>query len=394
MNILLITGLYDLRPSSGGSYLMREYVKQLRNSGNTVKLFYFTSADTDPRAAATEKDTWYLPDLRDGFMASKPIYKKLARKLREKLSSKPELSEDTVVRYFKKDLSWALPAINAVVNISAIDIVQVDFHWIMNIVDHLPKHLPMVYVSHEAQFVMAQRKGHVKEAERLQQIEMELALKYNALLTLTNAEAKMWEHADPALKVISSPMGITIPNADIAPKAQKLVFVGSGKHQPNLEGISYFLNEAWPLIRAKHPDLRIAITGLYEEKFMAEHAHIEGVDWVGFVDSLPELLYGAISIVPVRLGSGIRVKILESLALGAAVVSTKNAVEGIAVEDKLHLLIADTPTEIADAVTELYSDPVRYHQLSSSGRDFVRSNYDLADNTQDRIRLFEELTKA
>lgn len=393
MNILLVSGLYDLHPASGGSYLMREYVKELRRTGHTVKLLYFTSADADPRAAAAEKDTWYLPDLRDAYMASKPIYEKLASKIKTKLRAKTALPNDTLERYFKKDLSWVLPAISGVVDITSMDIVQVDFHWIMNIVDHLPKELPKVFVSHEAQFVIAERKGDPLEADRFKQVELDLAKKYDALLTLTGSEAELWKQVHVGTQVICSPMGIAIPNGTCAAKAEKLVFIGSGKHAPNLDGIEYFLLEVWPLLKGEQQDLTLLITGIYEPDFLAKFKHLQGVEWVGFVDSLETLMYGAISIVPIRMGSGIRVKILESMALGAAVVSTSMATEGIGVTNNENVIMADTATDLAAAIVNLYSEPVKYAQLAQRGQQFIHEKYDVSTNTQDRVSLFGKLLK-
>ncbi len=191
-------------------------------------------------------------------------------------------------------------------------------------------------------------------------------------------------------------MGVELPQNDVAcaPSATKLVFLGSGKHQPNLDGISYFLTEIWPKLHPQHPQLQLHITGIYTDEFKAQFAAHKGVVWAGFVNDLAAFLYSAVSIVPIRLGSGIRVKILESMALGAAVVSTPMAAEGITAEAGAEMLIGADAEHFAAAVERLLNDPTLYHTISTQARAFVYRHYELAACTQKRIAVLNGIISA
>lgn len=395
MNILLLTGIYDFQPASGGAFLMKAYVEELRRQGHRVFVYYFASADSNPREATKQPDTWYLADLKDGYYARLPLHKKLMGKVKA-LLGKPAPVTDKLKRYFERDFSWLGPALKQQLKGEVIDVIQVDFPWLMKVGKHLPPGIPKVYVSHEAQFVLYSRNGNVEAAQKCLAYETELAAQYDALLTLTDVEMLAWKQVIPEMNVVVSPMGVQLPNSSkgIAPKATKLVFLGSGKHAPNLDGIRFFLTEIWPIVRQNHKQLEISITGNYAPDFIAEFSEIAGVLWVGFVDDLLGLLWGSISIVPIRQGSGIRVKILESMALGAAVVATPMAAEGIVAEDKEAILLAHTPKNFSDAIDLLLSNDDWYHKIASQAQSFVYKNYDLAITTQKRVQLFETIANS
>ncbi len=395
MNILLLTGLYDTKPASGGSYLMWAYVQELKRQGHSVYLFYYTSADSDPRKAAEEPNTWYLPDLKDRQHAQKPVHHKVVAKVKVLLASKKP-TIDAQERYFMRDFAWLGAALGAALKDVQIDVAQVDFPWMMNVVDYLPKGIPKVFVSHEAKFVLQAREGKTHLAERSKHFEASLGAKFDAVLTLTDVEEAEWKRLGMGNKVYTSCMGLELPVrvGQLSQRADKLVFLGSGKHHPNLDGIRYFLLEIWPIVQSKHPQLTLLITGKYEEAFLAEFEHVSGVNWLGFVPDLSSLMNGAISVVPIRLGSGIRVKILESMALGAPVVSTTMAAEGIGAINNRHLILADGAQAFAQAVSKLYTNTELYNQIVSASHQYVYDYFELKLSTQKRVALLQAIIDA
>ncbi len=388
MNLLLLTGLYDVKPTSGGSYLIRVYVQEMRKMGHQVEVLYLTSADADPRAATTEANTWYMPDMRDQHYLRQPIVAKVLRRLKAKLQQ---------FGFFKKegiDFSYATEVLQEFVKTRKIDAVQVDFPWMMPLVSSLPTSIPKVFVSHEAQFVLYKRQGNLVAYEQFKAQEVALAKQYDAVLTLTEVEATYWQQEAPDLKVFCSPMGIAIPHnpLPIAPKATKLVFVGSGNHSPNLDGLAYFIADILPGLLLRHPDARLLVAGMYPETFIKNYAHIPTVSWLGFVPSLDELLQGAICIVPIRQGSGIRVKILESMALGAPVVATTMAAEGIGASDGINILLADDNYAFEQAICQLLENEQVYKQIATNAREFVTGSYDIGATIKNRVACLQNIT--
>lgn len=164
------------------------------------------------------------------------------------------------------------------------------------------------------------------------------------------------------------------PNPAITPQPHRLIFTGSLRYHANHDAMIWFLSQVYPLIRRRLPDVELVITG--------DHANlplpvIEGVTLTGHVpDVRPLVQSAAVSLVPLRIGGGTRLKILEALALGTPVVSTCLGAEGLAVQADEHLLLADPPARYAEAVIRLLENPSLRARLSAQGRRLVAERYD------------------
>lgn len=163
------------------------------------------------------------------------------------------------------------------------------------------------------------------------------------------------------------------------PRTSKtLLFVGWFRHDPNVDAIRWFLESIYGLIATRHPDARLRIVGAHAPRAIARAAaRWPTVDLVGYVqDVRPFLSDSMVSIVPLRVGGGTRLKILESMAAGTPVVSTAVGCEGLAVEPGRHLLVGETPEAFAGAVSELLDDAARRERVAREALAFVRSHYD------------------
>jgi glycosyltransferase involved in cell wall biosynthesis len=179
---------------------------------------------------------------------------------------------------------------------------------------------------------------------------------------------------------------VVIPNAadvehlqprrtDPAPDGRTVLFFGLLATVPNVDGVLYFLREVWPRISAARPDARFVIIGAEPAPAIRAHAG-PGVTIVGPVDDLrPHLSAAAVVVVPLRLGSGTRLKILESWAMARPVVSTALGAEGLDCVPGRHLLIADEPSEFADSVLRVLREPGLGDALGRAGRALVSDRY-------------------
>jgi glycosyltransferase involved in cell wall biosynthesis len=144
---------------------------------------------------------------------------------------------------------------------------------------------------------------------------------------------------------------------------------------PNVDGVVYFLREIWPRIVAARPDARFVVVGADPAPTIRAHAG-PGVTIVGPVDDLrPYLAAAAVVVVPLRLGSGTRLKILEAWAMGRPVVSTALGAEGLEAVSGRHLLIADDAAGFASAVVRVLSEPELGDALGRAGRALVTERY-------------------
>jgi glycosyltransferase involved in cell wall biosynthesis len=179
---------------------------------------------------------------------------------------------------------------------------------------------------------------------------------------------------------------VVIPNAanvehlqprqtDPAPDGCTVLFFGLLSTVPNMDGVLYFLREIWPLIVAARPQVRFVIIGARPSPAILAHA-TSRVIIVGAVDDLrPHLAAASVVVVPLRLGSGTRLKILEAWAMGRPVVSTALGAEGLDCVPGRHLLIADDPPAFASSVLRIFEDPALADALGRAGRALVSERY-------------------
>jgi len=162
------------------------------------------------------------------------------------------------------------------------------------------------------------------------------------------------------------------------PDADHVVHIGTMFWPPNADGVSWFLREVWPLIRARRPGAVFDVVGPNPPAAIrALHRPHTGVNVTGhLVDPSPILRRAAVMVVPLRAGGGMRVKILTALAQGIPIVSTTLGCEGIAVVPGRHLVVADAPSSFATAVINLLSAPAHGLELARNGRRLVEERYD------------------
>ena len=182
---------------------------------------------------------------------------------------------------------------------------------------------------------------------------------------------------------------ITVPNGVACEQAkfdtntakhesQSLLFCGTLSYPPNVDGLNWFVKDIFPLILNNHPTIRLRVVGrnFDDARFPGVSQH-PSVDVIGEVDSVrPEYLQTGIAICPLRMGSGTRLKILESMSFGSPTVSTSIGCEGIRAVDGESILIRDNAQTFADGVNQLLSSPVEFHALRQQARSFVEANYD------------------
>jgi glycosyltransferase involved in cell wall biosynthesis len=173
----------------------------------------------------------------------------------------------------------------------------------------------------------------------------------------------------------------------------EIVFVGDLRYRPNSDGVAWFCREVLPLIRSLLPNLVFTVVGRAEgmRRALARYAGVTVTGWVP--DTRPYVRRATVSVVPLRSGSGTRFKILEGLAMGAAVVSTTAGQEGLEVESGRHLLIADTQADFASAVMRLVGDSGERRRLGMAGRQLVEARYGWPRISQELEGVYQAVTR-
>ncbi len=166
------------------------------------------------------------------------------------------------------------------------------------------------------------------------------------------------------------------PLPHLAPDCATLLFVGTMHYGPNADAARFFVRSILPLIRSVCPKTRLQIVGMSPPPEVVALAADPHVDVLGAVDDVrPYLARATVVVVPLRYGSGTRLKILQALAMEKAVVSTAVGAEGLHL-DPSEIVQADTPRAFATAVIELLADSSKRRQLGEAGRRVVVARYD------------------
>lgn len=160
------------------------------------------------------------------------------------------------------------------------------------------------------------------------------------------------------------------------PHQNSLVYTGSFTYYPNFDAVDYFLREIYPRIKHYVPKVCLKIIGNTGDAKLGQWSIDQNITFTGLLyDVRPSIAQSWLSIVPLRIGAGTRLKIIESLALGTPVVSTSKGAEGLSVTHGKNILIANTPSDFADAVVKILTNSRLRQTMSDEGRKLVLEKY-------------------
>jgi glycosyltransferase involved in cell wall biosynthesis len=222
-------------------------------------------------------------------------------------------------------------------------------------------------------------KGYVYlQARKLRHYEDRMVGRFDTNLTVSARDRDLLLERVPAARVDVIPNGVDTEyfqasNGEQA--ANSLIFVGGLTWFPNYDAITYFNESIWPLIRARLPDATLTLVGRMPSGFDTSRLPA-GIDARGFVDDIRPLVANAAAfIVPLRVGGGTRLKILDALAMGKAIVSTSIGCEGIDVTPGENILVGDSPEDFTNQVVRVCQDAPLRNSLGREGRKLVEEKY-------------------
>lgn len=233
-------------------------------------------------------------------------------------------------------------------------------------------------------------------ARRLRTCEVALRNAPDAIVPVTAEDAETYRRLGTTVPIHVAPVGLEtalVPDRSGAGMRETLVFLGALDWRPNLEGVRWLLDRVWPAIRAAVPEARLVIGGSNASSGLEKGLSGEGVTFVGRVpDAQAFIASGAAMVVPLLSGGGMRVKILEAMALGVPVVSTRLGATGLDARDGIEIRLADEPETMAAACVGLLSDPTKAAELGRAGRKCVLARFDADLIARDLIGFLAGLT--
>jgi len=172
-----------------------------------------------------------------------------------------------------------------------------------------------------------------------------------------------------------------------------ICYLGSLDWIPNQEGLTWFLKDIWTKVCEKYPNLKFHVAGRNTPVLFAERISKESnVIFHGEVDSAEEYLKKySILVVPILSGSGMRVKIVEGMMLGKAIITTTIGLEGIEAVDREHILIADNPSDFVKAIVELIQQPKLKASIAEKACTFAMSHFNNLALTKQLEGFYKQL---
>ena len=156
-----------------------------------------------------------------------------------------------------------------------------------------------------------------------------------------------------------------------------MVFDGSMDFRPNVDAVLWFASEVWPHMRRARPEARFYVVGRNPTAQVRQLASLPGITVTGAVeDTRPWVACAAVYVVPMRMGGGVRLKLLQAMAMERGIVCTPMGAEGVPVRHGRELLLAGSPEAFARSALDLMSDPDRRAALGRAARRLVTARYD------------------
>lgn len=240
------------------------------------------------------------------------------------------------------------------------------------------------------------KKFYEREYEKCLKEEVEAFKRHDAIFATSQRDADIiGNHVDDIPRFVI-PNGVDssyFTPGETESEPFSMVFTGAMKYVPNYDGVIKFLDEIFPLIKKQVPGAKMYVVGSNPPSQLKAYES-ESVTVTGFVDDVrPYIDKASVFVVPLYMGSGTRLKVVEALSMQIPVVSTSIGCEGIDVSDGEHLIIRDNSAEFADAVVDLFENHDLRRKLISNGDKIVQEKYDWRIIGQSIEEAFYKLTQ-
>ncbi len=232
------------------------------------------------------------------------------------------------------------------------------------------------------------------QARRMESFERDICRRSGKVIAVSAVDSQTMRDLFDVNDVAAVQTGVDIdyfaPPGTAESKAD-LIFVGSMDWLPNIDGVQFFTNEILPIIRKERPDCRVAIAGRRPSQAIQDMGKRDsGIIVTGTVPDVRPYLWGsAVSIVPLRIGGGTRLKIFEAMAAKLPVVSTAVGAEGLPVSDGKHIAIADSPELFGRRCLELLSDADHRRRMADDAWNLVAREFSWDAVTRDFEAMLE-----
>jgi polysaccharide biosynthesis protein PslH len=394
LNVLVIAARLPFPPRWGFATRVYHLTRQIAARHNVTLLTYAGSADAENverlrQEFAVETVTRDHPSRRA----------KRAKQLRSLASRTPYDSLAT----HSADMQRLIDRVAAA---QRVDVVQIESTLLS--IFRLPKDALVIVDEHNIDYEYYDRMRENErsplrrafyrlEQLRFRRFEQRCWREVDGCVMTSEREAAEVRQVAPETPAIGVPNGVDVdyfqPSEEpVEPRT--IVFNGTLDYRPNLDGAAFLVEQILPRLRERHPDVRVILVGRGSRADLGSFTG-PGVEVTGEVpDVRPYLARAAVVAVPIRTGSGTRLKVVEGLAMGKPMVSTTLGCEGVDVRHEEHLLIADTAEAFAESLARLLDDPDYGEALGRAGRRKMVDEYSWAYAGQLLESLYQRVVGA
>lgn len=409
MRVLFLTPQLPYPPQQGAA-LRNFYMLKGVSDSHRVDLLSFLEPDQSVAQDQIQPLLAQIDRLETIPMPKRPTYKRLINLI---FSSLPDMGHRLYSARFEAKLGEMLQA-------TRYDIVQIEGIELARTIPVIRKYggnVKIVFDAHNAETELQSRisqtdadsnslKRRLKslysriQTDKLNRFEAWACRSVDRVIAVSTADATLLNRYLPPDRPRIEP----IPNCiDIEEWAQPavaisgplprfdLVFTGKMDYRPNVDGMLWFVEMVWPYILKARPETTLAIVGKNPAGEILNLSTKKGVTVTGFVSQIATYVWGAkVIIMPLRMGSGTRLKMVQALAAGKAIVSTTLGAEGFSVISGEHLILADSEEQFAHSIINLLTDKSELARLGQGGHQLV-SRYDYRQVTPHLLAIYAAL---
>jgi glycosyltransferase involved in cell wall biosynthesis len=394
MNILILCTKMPWPPKDGGTIATLNLAMGMANQGASISLLtmntpkhYYPPDKVPPEVR--KKLNLHSVDVNTRILP----FRMLANLL---FSRYPYIAERFVSGDFAKKLDQILEQADY-------DIVQIEGPYLKPYLSQLKNSQVKVLRSHNIEHRIwelraKEEKNPLKKiyfrilAKRIRQLEKDLLSEIDLLVPISEKDSEGLSAFRPDLPLHVCPTGIKLADYPADPPPEKepeLFFIGALDWAPNQEGLDWFLKNVWPGLRREGTELRLHVAGRNPGHYFRTQPP-EGIILEGEVENAIEYFKKyQIMLVPLLTGSGIRIKILEAMAMCKVVVCSRIAAEGLNAENGRHLFIAESEEEYSEILGKLISDPALLAGTGQEARRFIKENFDNLGISKNLISFYK-----
>jgi len=384
------------RPAiDGGCIAMNNLTKGLLEDGHEVKVL----------CASTHKHPFKAHLLPDEYVKNtniESIFVDTKMNFVDAFSNLITRDSYNVSRFFSTDLDIAL---ETNLKDKDYDIVQLESLFMTPYIDTIRRFSKarVILRSHNLEYKIYQRMAKLSStgpkkaylnilASRLKEYELGILDKVDGIATISTDDTQNFENLNCKTPLMTIPFGVDSSEYRVErPYHFKptLFHLGAMDWMPNIEGMDWFIKEAWPLILNDFPQFSLHLAGAETRNYQLG-INTKNLALDGEIPSAKKyMLSKGIMIVPLLSGGGIRIKIIEGMAMGKVVISTTIGAQGIGATHGKNILIADSGEEFLQRIKEIHEKPEMLEQVSSNARKFIERHYDNSVLTKDLVRFYE-----